>query len=136
MKKTALLAILFAVLPCTGFSQKKDCEELKTEIAARLDAKGVKGYELKIVAPGDVKGEIAITRPDAPPIVLLFDREAHLIGARNSVPSPEAGGAAIQQEIRFSGAMTSNGVHWPREIDIDQDGKPFFQLHLDEFEAR
>lgn len=30
----------------------KPCEELKTEIAAKLDAKGVKNYELEIV-PAD-----------------------------------------------------------------------------------
>jgi hypothetical protein len=35
----------------------KDCEELKAEIAAKLDAKGVKNYELVIVAREDVKDE-------------------------------------------------------------------------------
>lgn len=33
----------------------KPCEELKKEISEKLDAKGVKGYTLDIVAKADVK---------------------------------------------------------------------------------
>lgn len=36
-------------------TQRKSCEDLKMEIAAKLDAKGVKNYSLTIVAAGDVK---------------------------------------------------------------------------------
>lgn len=38
----------------------KNCEELKTEIAAKLDAKGVKGYTLEIVATEEVKDQKVI----------------------------------------------------------------------------
>jgi hypothetical protein len=38
------------VVPACSYAQAKSCEELKTEIAAKLDAKGVKGYSLDIVA--------------------------------------------------------------------------------------
>jgi hypothetical protein len=38
------------VVPACSYAQAKPCEELKTEIAAKLDAKGVKGYSLDIVA--------------------------------------------------------------------------------------
>jgi len=44
-KLIALTLALFA-LPALA---AKPCEELKSEIAAKLDAKGVKGYELQIV---------------------------------------------------------------------------------------
>lgn len=44
----AIAAILF--LPACSFAQgAKACEDLKSEIAAKLDAKGVKGYSLEIV---------------------------------------------------------------------------------------
>jgi hypothetical protein len=33
----------------------KPCEELKKEIAEKLDAKGVKGYTLDVMAKADVK---------------------------------------------------------------------------------
>jgi hypothetical protein len=54
----AMAAVLVA--PACGYAQgAKACEELKTEIAAKLDAKGVKGYTLDIVAKdadaGDAK---------------------------------------------------------------------------------
>ena len=38
-----------------SFAQRKNCEDLKTEIAPKLDAKGVRNYTLTIVATGDVK---------------------------------------------------------------------------------
>lgn len=45
------------ILACTGLllaaataQAAKPCDELKTEIAAKLDGKGVKGYTLDVVA--------------------------------------------------------------------------------------
>jgi hypothetical protein len=35
----------------------KPCDELKAEIQAKLDAKGITGYALTIMARGDVKGQ-------------------------------------------------------------------------------
>jgi len=36
---------------------KKSCDELKTEIAAKMEAKGVKGAQLDIVASDEVKDQ-------------------------------------------------------------------------------
>ena len=36
----------------------KPCEELKAEIAAKLDAKGVTGYKLEIVNKGEPAGKV------------------------------------------------------------------------------
>jgi hypothetical protein len=49
----ALVNIILFSIPL--FAQKKACEELKGEIAAKLDAKGVKNYTLTIVDEKDVK---------------------------------------------------------------------------------
>lgn len=55
MKKViATLVLSFAVVP--AFAQKS-CEELKSEIAKKLDDKGVKNYQLDIVANDDVKDQ-------------------------------------------------------------------------------
>jgi len=46
----AIAAVL--LMPACGYAQTqgpKPCEELKSEIAAKLDAKGVKGYSLDVV---------------------------------------------------------------------------------------
>ena len=55
--RRALLGLLMVLSLSQGvsFGQRKDCEELKMEIAAKLDAKGVKNYTLTITAAGDVK---------------------------------------------------------------------------------
>jgi hypothetical protein len=45
---TTPLALVLAVSAGAAFAVKP-CEELKTEVAAKLDAKGVKNYSLEIV---------------------------------------------------------------------------------------
>lgn len=42
-----IAAVLF--VPVCSHAQAKPCEDLKTEIAQKLDAKGVKGYSLEVV---------------------------------------------------------------------------------------
>jgi len=79
--------------------------------------------------------EITVSHTDAPTTVLIFDPDGRLAGARNDVPSPYPGGAAVHQDFRFEGEIVSRGVHWPRRLTIDQDGKPYFDLTLTTFEA-
>ena len=58
MKRVLVIAALVASVALASvplFAQKKGCEELKTEIAAKLDAKGVKNYTLTIVDEKEVK---------------------------------------------------------------------------------
>ena len=60
MKKwLAVVAVLF-VPACTYAQGPKACEDLKSEIAAKLDAKGVKDYDLKIVGADEVKSETVV----------------------------------------------------------------------------
>jgi hypothetical protein len=56
-----IAAVLFVPL-CSYAQGAKACEELKTEIAAKLDLKGVKGYTLEIVAKAiDAEGNVVGT---------------------------------------------------------------------------
>ena len=50
-----VLALSLLFLSTTAFAEK-NCEELKAEIAAKLDAKGVSGYSLEIVDKGAAAG--------------------------------------------------------------------------------
>ncbi|MDR9751275.1 DUF1161 domain-containing protein [Pseudomonas sp. SZMC_28357] len=50
--KKLMLAIGLLSLAGTALADGKPCEELKSEIAAKLDAKGVAGYSLEIVDKG------------------------------------------------------------------------------------
>ena len=57
----AIGVLLFASLPAHA-QGTKPCEELKDEITKKLDAKGVKGYTLEIVAKdSDVEGKVVGT---------------------------------------------------------------------------
>lgn len=56
MKKIFAFVVM-SVVVAPAFAEPKSCEELKTEIAAKLDAKGVKNYTLDVVASAEVKEE-------------------------------------------------------------------------------
>jgi Protein of unknown function (DUF1161) len=50
MRTWPLIAVALFLPICSHAQGRKACEDLKTEIAAKLDAKGVKSYSLEIVA--------------------------------------------------------------------------------------
>ncbi|AVU78631.1 DUF1161 domain-containing protein [Pseudomonas sp. E141] len=50
--KNLMLALGLLSLAGTAFAAGKPCEELKSEIAAKIDAKGASGYTLEIVDKG------------------------------------------------------------------------------------
>jgi hypothetical protein len=58
MKRVVLAAVLggcVCLAATAGFAATKPCEELKAEIEAKLQAKGVKNYTLEIVPTDQVK---------------------------------------------------------------------------------
>ena len=50
-------AILFSLCTVPAFAAGKDCNELKMEIAAKIEANGVKSYDLNIVKSDEVKAD-------------------------------------------------------------------------------
>ncbi|KMM84794.1 Protein of unknown function [Pseudomonas taetrolens] len=50
--KKSLLAIGLLSLAGTAFAAGKPCEELKSEIAAKIEAKGASHYSLEVVDKG------------------------------------------------------------------------------------
>jgi outer membrane lipoprotein-sorting protein len=63
MKPCLILAAAAAFLPvCAHAQAAKPCEELRSEIAAKLDAKGVQSYSLDVVAKEqDAEGKVVGT---------------------------------------------------------------------------
>jgi len=55
MKKFLLAAGLLSIAG-TALAAGKPCEELKSEIAAKIDAKGASGYSLEVVDKGAAAG--------------------------------------------------------------------------------
>jgi hypothetical protein len=58
-KSGFILAAVFILTEAPALALKP-CEELKAEIAAKLDAKGVTNYQLAIVAAADVKEDSVV----------------------------------------------------------------------------
>jgi hypothetical protein len=62
MKMLAAVGVLLFVSVPTHAQGPKSCDELKDEISKKLDAKGVKGYSLDIVAKDkDAEGKVVGT---------------------------------------------------------------------------
>ena len=81
-----VLGLVLAVAPAFAM---KPCEELKTEIAAKLDAKGVKGYQLDIVANADVKEQTVVGSCDGGAKKITYVRGEHT-PAKGAAPGSEA----------------------------------------------
>ncbi|QXH46665.1 DUF1161 domain-containing protein [Pseudomonas xanthosomatis] len=56
--KKLIVATGLMLLAGGAMAAGKPCEELKAEIAAKLDAKGVQGYTLEIVEKGSPAGKV------------------------------------------------------------------------------
>jgi hypothetical protein len=57
MRTFVTMAALFVVSASAFAQAPKPCEELKADIAKKLDAKNVKSYSLEIVAKDDKEGD-------------------------------------------------------------------------------
>ncbi len=61
MKRITFSLVAVAAFICTSaFAEIKPCDELKSEIEAKLQAKGVKDYTLEIVPADQVKDQKVI----------------------------------------------------------------------------
>ncbi|HKI11755.1 MAG TPA: DUF1161 domain-containing protein [Candidatus Acidoferrum sp.] len=86
MKTLATIGVLLFVPVCARAQAAKPCEELKTEIAAKLDAKGVKSYTLDIVDKDkDADGKVVGTCEGGTKKI-MYKRGA----APAETPAPEA----------------------------------------------
>jgi hypothetical protein len=71
-KMIAFLALSFVVAPAFA---AKNCEELKSEIAAKIDAKGVTGYTLEIIATEEVKDQKVIGSCEAGTKKIIYRKD-------------------------------------------------------------
>jgi len=76
MKKfIVVLAVALSLVSLPALAERKSCDELKAEIAAKLDAKGVKGYTLEIVAPENVKDAKVVGSCDGGTKKIIYKRK-------------------------------------------------------------
>ena len=68
----AVVALLLVAAP--AMAQRKDCEELKTEIEAKIKANGVKEFTLEIVAAEDKKEGNVVGSCDGGTKKILYKR--------------------------------------------------------------
>lgn len=72
MKKLIMVAVLLMI--ASPVFAKKSCEELKAEIDAKLQAKGVKSYSLEIVPNENVKDQKVIGSCDGGTKKIVYKR--------------------------------------------------------------
>lgn len=86
------LRILAALALCSAVSVAqagKDCNELKSEIDARIQAKGAKGYTLDVVASADVGAATVVGSCEGGTRKIVYTR-----GGAAPAPAPAAAPAA------------------------------------------
>lgn len=90
MKKIVTMGLLAASFVASSAWAAKPCEELSTEIAAKLDAAGVKGYTLDIVTTdADEAGAKVVGTCNGGKGKILYRRE----GAAAAAPKAAASAA-------------------------------------------
>lgn len=76
MKRMMVALAVGTVFCCTtAFAAVKSCDELKAEIAAKLDAKGVKEYTLEIIPNDQVKDQKIVGSCDGGTKKISYTRE-------------------------------------------------------------
>ena len=70
-----LIAVAALLLMATPAYAVKPCEELKSEIDAKLQEKGVKGYTLEIVANEEVKDQKVVGSCEGGSKKIVYKRE-------------------------------------------------------------
>jgi len=71
--KNLILAVGLSLVATSALAQK-DCIELKGEIAAKLEAKGVKNFTLEIIPADKVKDEKVVGSCDAGTMKITYKR--------------------------------------------------------------
>jgi hypothetical protein len=69
-----ILVPLIFLFAAPAVAQRKNCDELKAEITAKLDAKNVKNYTLEIVPAETVKDEKVVGSCDGGTKRILYKR--------------------------------------------------------------
>ena len=70
-----LLAALVLLLAAPAYGAGKPCEELKSEIDAKLKEKKVEGYTLEVVANDDVKDQKVVGSCEGGTKKIVYKRE-------------------------------------------------------------
>ncbi|MBK5509552.1 MULTISPECIES: DUF1161 domain-containing protein [unclassified Pseudomonas] len=72
--KKFILAVGLLSIAGTALAGGKSCEDLKGEIAAKLDAKHVSGYSLEIVDKGAAAGGKVVGKCEAGSKVIVYKK--------------------------------------------------------------
>ena len=85
------------------------------------------------------KGVFQVTIParDANSVetIFTFDASGRLVEARNAIDDIDTPGKRIEQRFRFSGEIVSNGLRWPRRMEMFHGSEPYFTLDIASFAA-
>ena len=75
MTKLLIACALTLATVAPAFAEKKGCEELAAEIAAKLDAKGVKAFKIDIVEAGEVGNQQVVGSCEAGAKKITYKRD-------------------------------------------------------------
>ncbi len=77
---------------------------------------------------------IQVVYPKAQPAELEFDLNGKLVRMGFNGTDAKTGASVVDRAV-FSGEIVSNGVKWPKQIRIEHNGAPAFEVDIATFEA-
>ena len=78
-----VLGLILATMVASAQARNKDCEELRAEIEAKLQSRGVKGFSLDIVEAGDTGSARVVGNCDGGKHRIVYAR-----GGGKATPTP------------------------------------------------
>ena len=72
--KALIAVVVLLLVAAPAMAQRKDCEELKTEIEGKIKANGVKEFTLQIVANEDAKDGTVVGSCDGGTKKIIYKR--------------------------------------------------------------
>jgi hypothetical protein len=70
-----VVVLLVSALPVLADEARKSCEELKAEVAVKLDAKGVRNYTLAIVKAEEVRDAKVVGSCDGGARKIIYEQK-------------------------------------------------------------
>lgn len=88
------------------------------------------GVTLTPIAPDSLgQAGLRVQKAGRPDVDIFVDGEGRLAHLRTKLPDTTSG-ALVQQDIWLAGIVEAEGVRWPKEIRLTQNGAPYFDLSV------
>ncbi|MEG3175003.1 hypothetical protein U1872_02085 [Sphingomonas sp. RB3P16] len=104
---------------------------------AQFERQRLGAYGYLLLAPAFVSASSAqrlnAVRDGYPPIALTLAADGRIATADYAIAAPDPDAAAVRQHFRFTGSVAAQGVRYPRQISVTENGRESLRLTITDF---